>query len=271
MPSFWAFLLPAGIVHLIYGLTFLAIYPLASGVDAFSWFMVAVAAVARTAAALLMLYAMRTEEVSRIIPVVYTHPVFVAILAVPLLGESLNYLQWLAIFMSVVGAVLISVRGQGWGTRLRRSFIMLLASSVLFGVANVATKYASESVSFWNMYSLTAISLGGVFLLLSMRPAVFGELRSMRGRGATLTLIAGNETIVLVGIVLSFWAIENGPVSLVSTVMGIRPLFVFLYALALSRFFPTVLGERLSRGSVTLKVASIALIVGGVAIINLID
>jgi len=271
MPSLRAFLIPAGIVHLTAGSIFLIIHPPVGEVDGFAWFMAVVAAMTRTAAILLMLYVMRIEEVSRIIPVVYAHPVVVAIMAVPLLDESLSFMQWLAILMTVVGAVMISLRGQGWGTRLRRSFTMLVASSLLFGMSNVATKYASDSIPFWNMYSITAICLGGTFCLLSMRPAVFRELLKMKGRYITLTLISFNETIALVGIVLSFWAIERGPVSLVSTVMGIRPFFVFLYALLLSRFFPAVLGERFSRGIVSVKVVSIALIVGGVAIINLVD
>jgi hypothetical protein len=53
--------------------------------------------------------------------------------------------------------------------------------------------------------------------------------------------------------------------------MGIRPFFVFLYALVLSRSFPTMLDEHFSPGIATLKIASIALVVGGVAIINLVD
>jgi uncharacterized membrane protein len=271
MPSLWTFLIPAGLVHFAFGLIFFVVHPPAEGADGFSWFIAAVGAVTRTAAVLLMLYAMRTEEVSRVIPVVYAHPVFVAILAVPLLDESLIALQWLAIFMTVAGAGLISLKGQGRRTRLRRSFGMLLVSSLLFGVAAVATKYASDSVPFWNMYSVTAIVLGGGFCLLAMRPSVLRELRDMPARGTALSLIGVNETIALVGIVLSFWAIENGPVSLVSTVMGIRPFFVFLYALALSRFLPTVLDERFTRGTVAMKVISIALIIGGVAIINLVE
>ena len=273
MPSLWAFLIPAGLIHLAFGLIFLALHPLPGGVDAFPWFVAVLSAVTRTVAVLLMLYAMRTEEISRIIPVVHTQPVFVAILAVPLLGEALNYLQWLAIVMTVAGAVLISARwgGSGRGARLRKTFILLLASSLLFGVSNIATKYALDYISFWNMYSVTAISLGIILPLVSARPRVFRELRQMKDRGIPLMLIAFNETIALGAIILSFWAMARGPVSLVSTVMGARPFFVFLYALALSHTFPAVLDERLSRGIVRLKIVSIALIVGGVAIINLVD
>ena len=272
MPTLRAYLIPVSIIHIIYGLIFLHLYPLPSGVPAFPWFVAIAAAVTRTIAILLMLYAMRTEEVSRVIPVVNTYPVFVAILAVPVLGEALNYLQWLAIFMTVAGAVLISIRwqGQGRGARLRKTFILLLASSLLFGVSNTATKYALDYFSFWNMYSISDICYGTAFFLIAARPSVLRELRDMKERGTALKLVAFNETLTLGGYILSFWAISMGPVSLVSTIMGTRPCFVFLYALALSRAFPWLLDERLSRRILILKIVSIALIVGGVAIINLV-
>ena len=272
MPSLWSFLIPAGILHILYGFLFLALNPLTEGVDAFVWLMAVVSAVVRTVAVLLMLYAMRTEEVSRIVPVVHIQPVFVAILAVPLLGETLNYLQWLAIAMMVAGAVLISLREDSHRgrRRLRQSFILLLVASVLFGVANTSAKYVLDHISFWNMYSINALCFGVLFCLVSARPGVLNALRDMKDRGSVLTLLVVNETMALVAVILSFWAMEKGPISLVSTITGARPLFVFLFALALSCTFPTVLDEHLSRRIVILKVVSIALIVGGIAIINLV-
>ena len=273
MPSFWAYLLPVSVIHIIYGLVFLNLYPLTDGVPAFAWLITAVAAVTRTLAILLMLNAMRTEEVSRVIPVVNIYPVFVAILAVPLLGEALNWLQWMAILITVAGAVLISIRwrGQGGGARLRKSFIMLLASGLLLGVSNTAAKYALDYVSFWNMYSISDLCYGTIFFLLAARPGVFRELRDMAKRGTALKLLALNETLTLGGYILSFWAMERGPVSLASTVMGTRPFFVFLYTLVLSRALPGVLlEEHLSKGIIALKIGSIALIIGGVGIINLV-
>src|SRR4030042_539340 len=181
MPSLRAYLLPAGIIHIIYGLIFFNLYPLPGGVPVFVWFIAAIAAITRTIAILLMLKTMCTEEISRVIPVAYIYPVFVAILAVPLLGETLNWLQWVAIFITVAGAVLISVRwrGQKGVAELRQSFVLLFASSILFGVSNVATKYALDYLSFWNMYSISDICYGTVFFLFSARPGVLKELGDM--------------------------------------------------------------------------------------------
>jgi len=271
MPSLWAFLIPVGILHLGFGLVILGLYPLPGELGATPLVVAFASGIARSVGVLLMLHTMRSEEVSRIIPVVNTFPIFVAILAVPLLGEALGYIEWLAILMTVAGAVLISVQrgAEGRGARLPRSFAMLLGSSLLLGVANTASKYALDYVSFWNMYSVNAICFSVVFLLLSVRPKILKELRDMKERGKVLALVSLNECIALVGIIFSFWAMERGPVSLVATVFSIRPFFVFIYALALSYVFPTVLEERLSRGIVAIKIVSIGLVIGGVTLLTL--
>ena len=271
MPSLWAFLIPVGILTLGFGLIILGLYPLPGEVGAIPLVVAFASGIVRSVGVLLMLHTMRSEEVSRIIPVVHTFPIFVAILAVPLLGEVLGYMEWLAILMTVGGAVLISVQrgAEGRGARLRKSFAMLIGSSLLLGVANTASKYALDYVSFWNMYSLNAICFSVVFLALSVRPRVLKELRDMKERGKALALLSLNECIALVAVTLSFWAMEQGPVSLVATALSVRPFFVFIYALALSRVFPAVLEERLSRGIAVVKIISIGLIIGGVTLLTL--
>ena len=273
MPSLWSFLVPVGIIHLGFGLIILGLYPLPGEISATPLLVAFASGIVRSVGALLMLQAMRSEEVSRVIPVVHTFPIFVAIMAVPLLGENLDYVKWLSIFMTVAGAVLISVRRDagGSGAPFRKSFVLLIGSSLLLGVANTASKYALDYISFWNMYSVNAICLGVVFLLLSVRPRILKELRDMKERNRALLLLTLNECIATVGIILSFWAMERGPVSLVSTIISIRPCFVFIYALALSRVFPAVLEERLDRGIAIIKIISIGLIIGGVTLLTLGD
>ena len=271
LPSLWAFLLPVGIIHLSFGLIVLGINPLPEGVGVTPLLVAFGSGIIRGIGATMMLNVMRSHEISRIIPVTHTFPIFVAILAVPLLGEALGYMEWLAILITVGGAILISVQRntEGRGLRLDTSFAILLGSSLLMGIANIGSKYALDYVSFWNMYSINAISLSTVFLILSVRPWVVWELREMKQRGTALGWLALNEVVALAGFTLSFWAMERGPVSLVSTITSVRPAFVFIYALALSRVFPTLLEERLSRGTIAVKVISIALIIGGVTLLTL--
>jgi hypothetical protein len=66
-----------------------------------------------------------------------------------------------------------------------------------------------------------------------------------------------------------FQALENGPVSLVSTIVSSRPMFVLLFALVLSRLWPSFLEWNPSKGMLALRLIATALIVGGITIIHL--
>ncbi len=271
MPSLKAFLIPVGILHLGFGLAVLGFFPMPETVGITPLVAAFISGVIRSIAAFLFLGTMRSEEVSRIIPVVHTFPVFVVLFAVPLLGESLSFTEWLSIFITVAGAILISVRrgAQGQGRGLRKSFALLMSSSLLIGAANTASKYALGHISFWNLFSINAICFTVMFLLLSMRHKTIKELRDMEKRNQTLALLTLNECIAVVGIILAYSAMEQGPISLVSTMFSVRPLFVFIFALVVSRIFPTVLEERLNRGIVLVKLVSIGLILVGVTLLTL--
>ncbi|MFC1932295.1 EamA family transporter [Chloroflexota bacterium] len=271
LPSLRAFLLPVSSIHLVYGLLLFYLFPLPEGTSLWTVLVAIGAGICRTVAAIIMLYNLKKEDVSRVIPVVYTYPIFVAIMAVPLLGESLYYLEWLAIVIVVAGAVIISAEKSPSGatSRLGRPFLLLFVSSLLCAVADIANKYALAYISFWNAYSITMLCLSSIFLLASLRPHIIRQLRDMKQRNSSITLLAFNETLALVGIVLSFWAMERGPVSLVSTIIGSRPVFVAIYSLVLGLVLPQFLIRSTGKGMLVLRLVAIFMIVGGIAMIYL--
>jgi len=271
MPSLRAFLLLIGIVHLIYGSVLFNLFPLPEGMGIWPVLVAVASGILRTSAATIMLYTMKREEVSRVVPVVYTYPVFVAIMAVPLLGETLYYLQWLAIIIVVAGAVMVSARRSpgGSATWLGKPLLLLFGSSLLFAMADIASKYALAFISFWNMFWFSAFCISGIFLLASMRPHIIRQLSNMRQRSSTIALVVFNETLAPIGIVLSFWAIQRGPVSLVSTIISSRPIFVFIYVLIISRVSPMFLEYQPGKAMLALRLIATAMIVGGIAIIYL--
>jgi len=272
MPNLRAYLLPVGIVILIYSLVTFCLFPLPEGVGAWPLLAAVASGVLRATSVAILLYILKTEEVSWAIPLFQAYPVFVAIMAVPLLGETLGYLQWLAIFIVVAGAVIISIkRGPGGSTTwLGRTFFLLFGAGLLMAVADVASKYALGYITFWNMYWIGSFCLSGIFLLFSLRPAILRELGNISQRGLTMVLITINETLAMVGIVLVFWAMEWGPVSLVSTITGSRPIFVFFLAFIINRILPNfLLGGQSGRGTLTIRLIATAMIAGGIAIIYL--
>lgn len=271
MPSLWSYLLPVGIVQFIFGLLVFLIFPFPDSVSGTTIIIAFGGGLSSSFAIILMLSTMRRDEVSRIIPVVNTSPIFVAIMAVPLLNESLGIEEWLAIILAVAGAMLISLRWNGGtkGIRFNRSLLPLLLSSLLFAVTNIAIKHALQEISYWNMFSISTFCFGIVFTSFSLRATVLKELKNMKQLRQSMTILVFNEVAAAGAGILSYLAIRDGPVSLVATVVNTRPAFVFLFALLLSRFFPAVLNERLTRNTALVKFIAIAMVVGGIALLTL--
>lgn len=271
MPSLRAFLMPVAIIYVVYGFILFALFPLPDSVPLLPMLVAIASAILRTGAVTIMLYVMKKEEISRIIPIVYTYPIFVAIMAVPLLGESLSYIEWLAIVTVVAGAVMISIKQSPTGktTWLSKPLLSLFGSSLCFATADIASKYALNYLSFWNLSWIGAFCLSAIFLIASLRPHIWQQLSQMKQRNSTLGLISFNEALAMVGVILLLWAIERGPVSLVSTIIGSRPVFVFIFALMLSRVLPTFLEWQPGKGMLALRFVATAMIASGIAIIYL--
>lgn len=271
MPSLQAYLVPAGIIFAIYSGVLSFIFPLPEGTSIWILLVALASGILRTGAVTIMFYNLTKEEVSRVIPVIYTYPIFVAIMATPLLGESLDYLQWLAIIMVVAGAVMVSVRQSPSGSTTWhiKPFLLLFSASMFFALADLASKYALAYISVWNVFWLGVFCMSGVFMLVSIRPHIFGQLSNMKQRNTALGLVVLSGTLSVVGMILILWAIAKGPVSLVSTIIGSRPAFVVIYALILSHVSPMFLEWHPGKGKLALRLTATAMIVSGIAIIYL--
>jgi drug/metabolite transporter (DMT)-like permease len=268
MPSFRAFLIPAGILSGVNGAILLGLFPLPQNIGIVPLSISIASSVLRALAVLLILHILKTGEVSRVIPVVHSHPVFVAILAVLLLGETLVYLQWIAVMVTVAGAMIISIeRGSRIG--MSRSLARSLLASLLLATANLTSKYAMEHVSYWNMVALGNLLLAFIFLSVSLRPLPVRQLRALRRPILATGLLVLNNALVLVGLLLMLLSIQSGPVSLVAAILGARPAFVFVYAVILSRISHVLLEKRMGRQTIALRLGAIGMIVGGITIIHL--
>lgn len=270
LPSLPAFLLPVALISLVFGIVFSFLYPLPENIS--SWpLMVAVAsAILRISSIIILLYTLKREEVSRVVPMASTYPIFVAIMAIPLLAETLGYLQWIAIIIVVAGVVMVSVKRSPSGSTswLGATFLLLSGSSLLMAVADVTSKYALGYISSWNIYWISILTTSIIFLFISLRPRVIRELTNIKQPASTLVLLVFKEALAMTGIAMMFWAMKLGPVSLVSAITSSRPIFVVIYALILNRVQPMFLLEGKSgRGVLAVRLIATAMIAGGIAII----
>jgi len=271
LPNLNTYLLPLGIFHGTVALLVIVFQPISTTVPLLYYLAAFGCGALSGLGSILMLNTVRKGEISRIIPVINTSPIFVALMAVPLLGETLHYRNWLGILLTVAGAILISLQ-KGSGdkkTTLQKSFFTLAFCSVMFAISSIFMKYALESLPFWNIYSINSAVLAICFIIFSARPTTFREFKGLSQRNQVTALIVIGQAIVVVAMVLGTLSVQKGPVALASTVMGARPAFVFLYTIVVSRLFPKVLNEPLTRNIALLKFTAIAMIVGGVALLAL--
>jgi uncharacterized membrane protein len=271
MPSLKSFLLPVGIIYIIIGVVFSFLFPLLS-INTPHLAATAVSALLRGIALYIMLDLFRKEDVAVIIPVLYAYPIFVAILAIPILGEYLTPLEWIAILMVVAGAIMISLKktspdgSSKWNFKI---LAILAGCGLMLALSDISAKFALESISSRNMFWISSIIMGLVFLTPSLRPKSWKQLLSMPKLGGTMTILACNEILALTGVLLSFIAIQSGPISLVSTVFSTRPLFVVITSFLISRLFPSFLKWQNPK-LIVIRIVAVLMIVAGIAIINII-
>jgi drug/metabolite transporter (DMT)-like permease len=271
LPSFKAFLLLVGIFIFLFSIALAFFFPLPPNIGALPLSMAVLAGITRAASVMLMLRLMKKEEISVIIPIANTYPIFVALIAIPILNETINFLQWVAIVIVVIGVLLTSIRFHSitqisW---LGKPLILLTISSILWAVSDIMTKYALEYISTWNMYWISHLILPLLFFSISFRPSVFREIMNYQKRNSSLILLTLSETIAVTALILYYWSMQTGPVSLVSAIGSSRPLFVFLYAVIISRFSSFLLEEHTSNLTLFLRFIAISFIVGGIIIIYL--
>jgi len=271
MPSFKAYLLVVGIFIFLVSIAFACFFPLPPNIGVWPLSMAVLAGITRAASVIILLYLMKKEEVSIVIPIANTYPIFVALIAMPTLNETMNSLQWVAIVIVVFGVLLTSVR-LNTGTQitwLGKPLILLAVSSILWAVSDVMTKYALDYMSTWNMYWISHLILPLAFFSISFRPSVFREIMNYQKRNSSVIMVALNEMMAVTALILFYLSMQNGPVSLVSAIYSSRTLFVFLYAVVISRFSNFLLEEQTSGSTLLLRFVAISLIVVGIVIIYL--
>ena len=216
------------------------------------------------------------QEVSRTIPITQSAPIFTALLALLILGESISIIQWGGIIVAVLGCASISISmnvdsENHRGVVMHRSFYVLMLSAFLFGASTVIGKIALESLPILYTHGLRTITLGLLMLSFSLRPAPYNDIKSLvSARSPAFLLVAVNDFVTAqAGLIMMLWALSIGPASLVGAVSGTRALFTVLYSIGITKIFINALGEDISTGSVLIKLLSTLLIVGGITALAL--
>lgn len=216
----------------------------------------------------LLFVGLKVGEASRAVAITQIYPIFVAMLAVLILGERLSPLQWASIVLVVLGTMSISLpnfpRGLK-GLKPSRGVPVLFASGLFLGVGFFAAKLALQESSFPTVFIYQQLGTLLAFLPFC-RPTVCRQLvGAMKDPKTVGLLVVGEGILPLVVVAGALQATNLGPVSLVSAFLATTPLFVFILATLLSHARWQVMEEAINRQALMVKFTSIALIIIGVS------
>jgi transporter family protein len=214
-----------------------------------------------------------THEVSRTVPIAQSSPIFAALLALFILGESISIVQWIGIIIVVLGSILISLKLDNKSNTvfLSKSFYSLIFSAMLFGASSVTGKIAVEELSILYTQGLRNVTFGLILVSFALKPEAITDVKDLfhkRSPGLILVMING-FVIAQVGSIMLLWALSLGPASLVTSVAAVRVLFTFIYSIGLTKMWTELLGEDTSNGSTLIKLLSTVLIVAGIVAISI--
>jgi len=207
--------------------------------------------------------ALMKEEISRVMAIFYTNPIFVLLLAVVFLGESLSMPKYLGITLLVLSAILASYKRMKGKSRFQLdAVIFVLIFGFSWAAGNVLSKWAFNytnylSFLFWTIVG--AIIVGFSFLISkNIRKDFFEDVKRMGKTGWGLRGFA--ITVYYIGLISFYTAISIGFISLVGAIPSIQPFLVFLYGLFFSIFLPSVIKEEVSRYAILTKLLAVIFI-----------
>jgi uncharacterized membrane protein len=220
---------------------------------------------------LFYLRALQNEEASVVAPFFQTGPLFGYVLAYLVLGEVLSPRQLLGGALIIIGALFVSIRiGQSMKTFKTRLALLMVACGFIMALASLIFKVFALKVEFWTttfwMFAGEGI-FGAVLLMIPFyRKQFMALLRT--NTTALLSINASNELINLGGGLGNRYALLLAPLSLVQAIGSTTTLFVFVFGVMLSAFFPKFGRETLSGRELVQKGIAAVLVAIGVALVT---
>jgi uncharacterized membrane protein len=208
------------------------------------------------------MYAMQKDEASIVVPLFQLVAVFGYIFGLVFLNEHLSLEQLIASAVIIGGAVYLSldlsgairIKGNIFGLMCLSSFLLAINAGVF---KLIAVEYDFWTTLFWDYVGL--ICIGALLLLFvrKYREQFFAVIRV--NTASALGLNGVNEVLNILAEMSMKFATTIAPIALVLVVNGLQPMFVFVYGIILTRFFPSIAQENMARKHLVQKCIAIVL------------
>ncbi len=166
--------------------------------------------------------------------------IFIPVLAHFVVGETLSATRYIGFFTIVLSSTLVSLNGRRGRLRLNKSFFYMVVASLIGTVDWVAYKYLLNTVSWSTAYIGTSLAtvillLVFVFLFSTVRKNIAADFPAFRKNFWWLSL---EDVLSMAGSVVAIYALSRAPVTLITGIVSIQPIFVLLNAVLFSKLSP---------------------------------
>lgn len=211
--------------------------------------------------------ALKIGEVSRVVPLFHLSPLFILVFAGIFLGEVFTPLKYLGIFLLIAGAILISAKSF---TRISfdKAFWWMMLSVVGLSAYYILIKYLLNFTDYWTIFAWMRIgaTIGLIPIFYLYMPELVNTVR--RHGKKVIVVMSTTEILNLVAVLFITIAASIGYITLVNALSSVEPFFVLLFIIILSRFFPSILKEEISKSIIFQKIAAIVLMFVGAILIT---
>lgn len=216
---------------------------------------------------LLYLFALERTEISRVVPLFQTVPIFGLMFAFFVLGEIVSVTQLLAAFVIMAGAVVLTYHSkkQGGGFDIRTLMYMLGASTII-ALTDVLFKDVALEANYWSSVFWMGIGIGLFGLTTYLAVPTYRRQFNSFLREKNWKVFGGNaiNEILAAAADLTFAAATLlGPIVLVQAINAYQPMLVFLGGLLLARLIPGYYTEDTNIQTLAQKIFGILLITLG--------
>jgi drug/metabolite transporter (DMT)-like permease len=201
---------------------------------------------------------LKTEESSRVVPFFQTIPIYGLIGAYLIIGERLEPIEILGIFILVLGGLLLSIKD---GVVRKKMALMMILSSGFIALNDVIfAQFGRESAVVVVLFAdIAGKALFGLSILFNKQHRQ-GFVAGLRNK---FFLQSTNELLFITGDLIFDWAKVIAPVAIVQAMASTQPLFLLILAMIATRFFPSIHKEDFSGFLKWQKILGVLVVVVG--------
>ena len=246
--------------------------PVVLVIPPFSAVIITISGILYMGAMLFYLKAIQSEEASVVAPFFQAAPIFGYALAYFVLGEKLTPIQLLGSALIIGGTLFLSVRpGHQAGRFNARLVLLMLGCAFLVALSSVVFKFFAVQDEYWTTTFWTYVGEAIFGIAVLAWPNNLKQFIKIfkANTGAVLGINGANELINLGGGLGFRYALLFAPLTVVQAIGNTTTLFVFIFAIILTVFFPALGKEDISRGNLIRKGLAALLIGVGITLVNI--